>query len=389
MTFWKKFSLLNKRIKAVIFSSIVVLIYAIAGFMLLPFILKPIVIETLTDKLDRQTQLKVIEFNPFTFSMTLKGFSVSGKHTDKLLSFDLLTINFQAYPLIQKIISFDEIIINKPQVSVLILSDGEYNFQDIIVNNTTSSSENANTSEAAWILSIEKFRHNEGIINFSDLNRQTPYHHNIKEINIALDNFSTKAGDNNIHHVKAKTSQGTELNWHGKFSLSPLKSSGDISLVSHLHVISDYLQKRTLFSITEGTLKLNSHYDVELSNEGPQFTINNLMASVSTLEIQRQSDNKKIITSDKISLDLEKVSSSNKSILINSISNQNSFIAINKDKESKIDIEDLFILQDVNQPADLNQAIQIDKSTKSNTVKYDSESKGNSWDLEIKNINTP
>jgi hypothetical protein len=388
MTFWQKFSLLNKRIKLVIYSGIVVLIYAIAGFILLPFILKPIFIETLTDKLERQAQLEVIEFNPFTLSMTLKGFSVNGKHTNKLVSFDLLTINFQAYPLIQKTISFDEIIIEKPQVNVLILANGEFNIQDIIVNNTSSSSENENTSEAAWILSIEKFRHNEGVINFSDLNRQIPYHHNVKEVNIALDNFSTKAGDNNIHHVKAKTSQGTELNWQGKFSLSPLKSSGDIGLVSHLHIISDYLQKRTLFSITEGTLKLNSHYNVDFSTEKPQFTINNLIASISTLEIRRQIDNKKIISSDKITLDLEQINSSNKSILINSISNENSFIALNKDRESKIDIEDLFILQSVNQADDSIKTAKIDNSIENNIPRDQTENKSNHWDLEIKNINT-
>lgn len=390
MTFWQKFTLLNKRIKAAIYSGIVVLLYAITGFILLPLTLKPIVIDTLTEKLERQAQLEAIEFNPFTFSMTLKGFSVNGKHTDKLISFDLLTVNFQAFPLIQKTISFDEIIIYKPQVSILILANGEYNFQDIILKSTSSSSEskNTNTSDTAWILSIDKFRHNEGIINFSDLNRQTPYHHNIKEINVALDDFSTKPGDNNIHQVKAKTSQGTELNWKGNFSLSPLKSSGDISLVSHLHIISDYLHKRSLFSITQGTLQLNSHYDLNLSGEEPQFSVNNLKASISTLEIRRQTDNKKMITTGKISLDLEKINSSNKSILINSISDENSFIAINRDKEAAIDIAELFVLQDLNQPADFNQVVQKDNSTKNNTVKNDSESKGNSWDLEIKNINT-
>lgn len=390
MTFWQKFTLLNKRIKAAIYSGIVVLLYAITGFILLPLTLKPIVIDTLTEKLERQVQLEVIEFNPFTFSMTLKGFSVIGKHTDELISFDLLTINFDAFPLIQKTISFDEIIILKPQVSVLILANGEYNFQDIILKNTpsTNESETENTSDSAWIFSIEKFRHSEGIINFSDLNRQTSYHHNIKEINVTLDDFSTKPGDNNIHHVKAKTSQGTELNWHGKFSLFPLKSSGDISLVSQLHIISDYLQNRTLLSITQGTLKLNSHYDFNLSQEEAQFTINNLIASVSTLEIRRQTDNKKMITSDEISLDIEQISSSNKSILINSISNTNSFIAIKKDKEAKIDIEDLFILQNVNQPTNSTQTVQIDDSKNNNTETNHEENKSENWALEIKSINT-
>jgi len=384
MTFWQKFSLLNKRIKGVIYSGIVVLIYAITGFFILPIILKPLVIDTLTEKLERQTQLEVIEFNPFTLSITLKGFSITGKHTDKLVGFDLLILNFQAFPLIQKTLSFDEIIINKPQVSVKILANGEYNFQDIILKNT-SPSEKENTSDLAWTLSIDKFRHNEGVINFSDLNREIAYHHKIKEINVSLDDFTTKPGDNNVHQVKAKTSQGTELVWQGKFSLSPLKSSGDISLVSQLHVISDYLQKRTLFSITEGALTLNSHYDFNFEHEEPQFTINNLMASISTLEIRRQIDNKKMITSDKISFDLEHLSSSNKNILINSISNKDSFIAITRDKSAKFDIEDLFTLQEINKAVG---STQIESSTNKNTTTTPIESKNENWDIELKSINT-
>ncbi|PKH89180.1 hypothetical protein CXF79_02750 [Colwellia sp. Bg11-28] len=391
MTFWQKFSLLNKRIKAIIYSGIVIFLYAISGFFILPLIVKPLIIDTVTEKLERQAQLDVIEFNPFTLSITLKGFSISGKHTDKLLDFDLLTVNLQAFPLLQKTISFDEIIINKPEVSVIILANGEFNFQDIILKNTALDSEvdSENTNEAAWILSIDKFRHNEGIINFSDQNRETAYHHTIKEINVALDNFSTKAGDNNMHLVKAKTSQGTELNWHGKFSLSPLKSSGDISFVSPLKIVSDYLQQRILFNITEGSLKVNSHYDFNFAGEQPQFIINNLMASISALEIRRRDDNKKIITSDELSVDLEQLSSSDKKIVINSISNTGSFIAVSRDKLSQFDIEKLFILQQLNQSVSTNKTeVSTESSIEKDQAVKHKDNKRENWDLEIKVIST-
>jgi hypothetical protein len=390
MTLWQKFSVLNKRTKAVIYSGILVVLYAISGFFILPLIVKPLVIDTVTEKLERQSQLEAIEFNPFTLSITLKGFSISGKHTDKLLGFDLLTLNLQAFPLMQKTISFDEIIINKPEVSVLILANGEFNFQDIIVKNTTPDSDvdSENTNEAAWVLSIDKFRHNEGIINFSDLNRETAYHHKIKEINVALDDFSTKAGDNNMHHVKAKTSQGTELNWHGKFSLSPFKSSGDISFVSPLQVISDYLQQRILFNITEGTLKLDSHYDFNFAGEQPQFIINNLIASISNLEIRRTEDNKKIIASDVLSLDLEQLNSSDKKILVNSISNEGSFIDVNRNKLSQFDIEEVFVLQKLNHSVgSTNHVDKTERSTETEPAANHSENKRDNWDLEIKAIN--
>ena len=394
MTLWQKFSVLNKRTKGLIYSGILVSLYAISGFFILPLIIKPLVIDTVTEKLERQAQLEAVEFNPFTLSISLKGFNINGKHTDKLLGFDLLTLNLQAFPLLQKTISFDEIIINKPEVSVLILANGEFNFQDIILKNTAPESEadSEKSNDPAWILSIDKFRHNEGIINFSDQNREIAYHHIIKEINVALDNFSTKAGDNNMHHVKAKTSQGTELNWHGKFSLSPLKSSGDISFVSPLQVVSDYLQKRILFNITEGVFKLDSHYDIDFSGKQPQFIINNLIASISALEIRRSKDNKKMITSDELTLDLEQLSSSDKNIVINSISNTGSFIAVNRDKSSQFDIEKLFILQQLNQSISPDEPegeteVSTASSTDINATAKHNDNKHENWGLEIKAIN--
>ena len=79
-----------------------------------------------------------------------------------------------------------------------------------------------------------------------------------------------------------------------------------------------------------------------------KFIINNLIASISSLEIRRTEDNKKIIASDLLSLDLEQLNSSDKKILVNSISNEGSFIDVNRNKLSQFDIEELFVLQKLN-----------------------------------------
>jgi hypothetical protein len=67
MTYWQKFTLLNKRIRGVIYSAIAVLIYATAGFFIVPLVLKPVVIDTLTEKLERQAQLEAIDCHLLRF----------------------------------------------------------------------------------------------------------------------------------------------------------------------------------------------------------------------------------------------------------------------------------------------------------------------------------
>ena len=63
---------------------------------------------------------------------------------------------------------------------------------------------------------------------------------------------------------------------------------------------------------------------------------------------------------------LKKLSSSDKKILISSIANKDSFIAINRNKFAKLDIEDLFVLQNLNRPKNSTETENSNKKQHEN-----------------------
>lgn len=371
MNIWTYFQALDKIIKRLVYSVVAIFVYALVGFFLLPYILHPVLIDNASNQLDRAVSLESLEVNPFALSVRLKGFSVSGKHTKQLLGFEQLYINFQAISLFKKVIAFDEISLVKPEVKIMLLESGEYNFQDLLNNlkNENKTDKSSEVKNETWPFAVDKFRYVEGAVYFSDENRVTPFYSQFEDISISLDDFSTRPGDGNLHHIKAESLRGTTVDWKGEFSLSPLKSSGQVDLYGDLTVVSDYMQDQMLVKIDQGKLNLKTNYDFMFSDEGARLNFSEMLASIKDLAVLRKENDKKVLAWDIFSLDLNELDLINKKLVINKLSMQGAFVAVEKDGQKTIDFGDLFVLQN----AINDQAAEVDSSEIS-------------WDIKIAHI---
>ncbi len=134
MKYYRQFQALPGKIKKLVFSVFGIVIYALVGFFLLPLVLQPIIEGEVSKILDRSVTMRSIEINPFSLSVTINQFLIKSRHADFLFLFDSLYVNFQAAALFKQAIGFDEIRIVKPAFKIMLLSSGQYNFQDIIEN---------------------------------------------------------------------------------------------------------------------------------------------------------------------------------------------------------------------------------------------------------------
>jgi len=376
MNVWVYFQSLDKVVKRLVYLTVAVIFYALLGFYLAPYVLKPVIVDNVSIQLDRDVQLQSLEINPFSLSVTLNGLSVTGKHTSQFVGFDKLHVNFQAISLFRKVIAFDEISIVRPEVKIMILSSGEYNFQDILnkFNKKDESQEDGTKTEEAkaeeakaedaegWPFAIDKFRYVEGAVYFSDENRVTPFYSQFEDISVSLDDFSTRPGDGNLHHVKAESLRGTTVNWSGEFSLSPLKSSGEIELTGNLDVISDYMQDQMLVKINEGKLGLKTSYDFAFSEKATKFNLSEMLASVTELSVIRKENAEKVLGWERLSIDLAELDLMDKKLLINKVSMQGGFIGVEKDEQSSIDFSDLFVLQNTINAVETKETEAVESS---------------------------
>src|SRR5262245_26497111 len=92
--------------------------YTLAGFLLLPYVIKAYVLPAVSDRLHRPVVAKEVEVNPFTLSLRIAGFEIRETDQAPLLGFEEFFINFQTVSLFRQAYVFETIRLTMPFVSV-------------------------------------------------------------------------------------------------------------------------------------------------------------------------------------------------------------------------------------------------------------------------------
>ncbi len=122
------------RLKKILIASVLlVLVFALTGFFVIPPVLKSLLVKNLSEKLHRSVALEAIGFNPFTLNLSLKGFVVKERQgAETFVSFQELVVNLEALSLPKRALIISEIKLVKPYVLVSRDRDGAYNFSDLL-----------------------------------------------------------------------------------------------------------------------------------------------------------------------------------------------------------------------------------------------------------------
>ncbi|KAF0159528.1 MAG: hypothetical protein FD159_469 [Syntrophaceae bacterium] len=155
---------------------------SIAGFLVLPAVLKPVLTKKISEALHRETSIAQIKINPFALSATIKGFKLAdpGK-SSPFVTFDELYVNVNVMTSIfRRALLLEEIRLHKPYVGVTRKKDGSYNFSDLIPKTETKKEEPAKP----FLFSVNNIQIVGGNIDFRDMPNNTD--HAIRELNISV-----------------------------------------------------------------------------------------------------------------------------------------------------------------------------------------------------------
>lgn len=130
---WKKVAL----IFAVLF-----VVYAAAGFLALPALLKPHVQERLSLALNRQATIGDIDINPFTLSARVENLAISEEPGQApVAALDELFVNVQARSLLKRALIVREVRLSSPSLVVTRTGEGTSNFSDLLERPETPDKE--------------------------------------------------------------------------------------------------------------------------------------------------------------------------------------------------------------------------------------------------------
>ncbi|HTG14287.1 MAG TPA: DUF748 domain-containing protein, partial [Blastocatellia bacterium] len=246
-----------------------VLLYALVGFFLVPYLIKAYAIPAVAERLKRPVLVKEVELNPFALSFRLKGLEIREADQSALIGFDELFVDLQASSLIRRAYVFDTIRLAVPYVSVRVFKDGRMNLAKLVPSD--GGSQPAAQSQAEKIpaelpaIEIGEFEIAQGIVEFRDESKPKPYALDIVPIHIVLKNFHTKPGGDNSYAFTAELGKGEMLSWAGTVSLEPIRSSGTFSLSGvKLPRLWQYLHDRFRFDVTDGNIAVDAGYALDV-----------------------------------------------------------------------------------------------------------------------------
>lgn len=266
---------------------VLVVIYALAGFALLPWWLERTLPKRLEQHMGWKAEIEEIQVNPFTMSVEALGLKAADAEGEPVVAFDSLYANLGFWRLFTGIVALQDIELDEPYIRLDLLEDYSVNFAgDWQANNPSEETPAANDTASGEPPRIyfDRVRVSGGELLFRDFSQQGQEEFRVTPLDLALNDLATwprDDADSNYYLLAAVGSQTIE--WEGDLSISPLSSKGFLKLggVSH-ETLQHFLKPYLPYQLRGGTVTLSSQYELRsaanlfLTTSEGQITIEDL-----------------------------------------------------------------------------------------------------------------
>ena len=335
---------------------ILVICYGLAGFFLVPYIIKSHVLPAVSEKLHRPVLVKEVEVNPFLLTLRVTGFEIREPDQSTLIGFDEFFVNFQSVSLVRRAYVFDTIRLAMPYVSLKVSEKGRVNLADLIPPDDQAQQSQTPQPEKPPsplpAIEIEHFELSQGIVEFRDDSKPTPYSLDIVPIRIELKDFHTKPGGDNTYAFTAELGKGETLAWEGMVSLEPIQSSGKFALSGvNLHSLWPYLHDRFRFDLTDGTFSAAASYAFDAGGSPLNLHVSRANARIQNLKLQEDGSLDPVISIPIVTVDGVDVDLAKQSVSVDSIAVENASWTAWLNPDGTVNYQQLFVPKDSPPPA--------------------------------------
>lgn len=261
-------------------------LYSWLGFLLIPSVALKVINQQLDVYSNSPAHLQRLEFNPFTFELFVWDFQI-GETDDKQVSLQHLYGKLASDSIWTKTLHLKNVLLVKPNGQVVFNKQGELNLSQLF-NLPEATDQPKESQSAPLAVLIDQIQLQEGNLRFNDQRQQGPVDVTLADLNITLNNFDTRPASNSELQLTAQASDGTQLQWQGNLSISPLASQGHLQLQdAQLKSWWPYVREHFSAQIKDGRLNLDTHYELELT-PALQFKANTLSAQLNSLTLAQQ-----------------------------------------------------------------------------------------------------
>lgn len=256
-----KKSFFNRLIKIVLIAiTTFFLIYTIAGFIIVPMIIKSQTVDFIKEEYNRDAEIESVSFNPFTFSLSVEGFKLYEKGKNGIfISFKEFFINFSLWPLINKELDFEQITLTEPEGNIIRLNQEEFNFSDLMNKAMEQKTDSVKTEKAdPWEIFIRKFDLQRLHLLISDRTINPPGETRIDSFSLSVTDLHLNSSDTSDFYLSSNLRHGGNFSLSGNFSMTPLKADIEFTLdKASLVPFSPYIAQFAYLRLDDGKLSID------------------------------------------------------------------------------------------------------------------------------------
>ncbi len=275
MTLRARFSALSRRQRLAFFLGVAIALYGLAGFLLVPYLIRTRLPPLLAETLGRPVSVRGVSLNPFALALAVQGFRVDDTDGEPLVRFHGLRVNVQMSSIFRRALTLKEIRLDAPAVRLRVLPDGKLSFADIMERLSADKPATAPAEpEDPFPVIVFRAVIDNGRVAIRDETRRTVFEEEIAPIDIALNDFTTLPDSDSRYAFTAVTESGASLTWEGSLSAIPLRSAGEIRLTEfRSRTPWRYLRDDLNFEIGSGTAGVSAKYVFDGAAKPPQLTV--------------------------------------------------------------------------------------------------------------------
>ncbi len=259
-------------------------LYAIAGFLVAPKLIRNALLEDIPKSIDATPAVGPIHVNPFLMQVAIDDFSLADPSGAKLLGFRRFFIDFQLSSLWNRAYTFVAIDLTAPFVNAIVAKDGQMNLLRLKPKASPQPDDKSKKEGAIPAVRIKDFRVTQGLVSYDDASRASDFAARLEPIDFELQDFTTGV-DGGRFNLTGASKLGEKFEWHGHVSVQPLESDGEFQIDGlQVHTIWSYLADQLNFLVNSGKLDLNATYRFSLQDT-TQLNVDVAKVSLTDLKV--------------------------------------------------------------------------------------------------------
>ncbi|MFH6600825.1 DUF748 domain-containing protein [Ectopseudomonas khazarica] len=332
---------------------ITVFLYSLIGFLIVPGIALRVVNQQLANYASVPATLARVQLNPFSLELSLWGLRI-GDSGEEQLSFRRLYANLQSDSLWTGALHLSEVQLDGARIEVLFAKDGTLNLTQLF-KLPASEPQPESASGEPFPLRIDGIRLHENALRFQDLRPSEPVEFAYDKLDLELHNLSTLAGDNAQMTLAASGPNGAQIDWRGQISLTPITSSGSLSVSDgHLRTFWPYVRDAVPLVLKDGQVDVSADYHLDLS-DGTALQLSKLKLQLAPFAIDDPAG-KPLVRLQRLDVDDSTLDLAKQQVVIGQVRSQGLEAWAAREADGQLDWQKLFAKPASAQPAAAEQA---------------------------------